>query len=70
MISRRPRRTVRGDPAFRGIPIIAMLTSSRDPIDRRTAAENGANDYFEKPFRVEEYVAFFDALAGGASVGT
>ena len=53
---------VRRLPAFRTLPIIAMLTSSMDPEDHRKAEANGVDGYFQKPLGMQGYIDFFNSL--------
>lgn len=53
---------IRSEAQFARIPVIAMLTSSRDPIDRDRAFASGADDFFEKPMLVEQFVDLFNAM--------
>ena len=46
-------RQLRGDPAFRDLPII-MLTAKADEVDRVVGFELGADDYVTKPFSPRE----------------
>lgn len=48
-------RTVRSDPATRGIPVI-LLTARGEEIDRLLGFELGADDYVSKPFSVRELI--------------
>ena len=54
--------TLRGDPEFREIPVVTMLTSSTHDKDREMALANGANDYLIKPSNYNDYTTFFNAL--------
>jgi two-component system response regulator len=47
-------RRLRADRRFRGVAV-AVLTSSDDPSDRRTARELGAALYLAKPLSLEGY---------------
>jgi CheY-like chemotaxis protein len=48
--------TVRGQPAFAGIPVV-MLTSRAGSKHRRKAEELGASAYLVKPYQKEELLA-------------
>lgn len=55
-------KKLRGDPMFKEIPVVTMLTSSTHDRDRKMALANGANDYQIKPSNYNDYTAFFNAL--------
>lgn len=48
-------RTLKGDPATAGIPIV-MLTAKAEEVDRIVGLELGADDYVTKPFSPRELV--------------
>jgi DNA-binding response OmpR family regulator len=48
-------RTIRANPAWRGIKVI-MLTAKGRELDRRKGLELGADDYVTKPFSTREIV--------------
>jgi DNA-binding response OmpR family regulator len=43
---------VKGDPRFRGIPIL-FLTAKESPSDMVRAIQMGARGYMTKPFKIE-----------------
>jgi len=55
-------RTLRADEQFRKVPVVMMLTSSDDPVDRNKADQVGANGYIVKPFKPQLYQQFFESL--------
>ncbi len=56
--------TVRQHPEFAEVPLVTMLTHSSNPTDITRSEEAGANALQTKPLTPDEYVAFFNALAG------
>ena len=49
-------REIRKDPAFAGLPIIAMTADAMEE-DRRRALESGMNDYVSKPIDIRKLFA-------------
>jgi CheY-like chemotaxis protein len=56
-------QATRADPTFRQLPRFCVLTSSSDPRDGERASKLGVMGHRTKASSVEEYIAFFDALA-------
>lgn len=48
-------KEIRGDPAFKRIPVI-MLTSSRDNQDLSVCYDNGANSFVVKPVNIVDFM--------------
>jgi CheY-like chemotaxis protein len=48
------------------MPVIMMLTNSDNPRDVERSEELGADGFQTKPMRMEDYLTFFNKLAGGA----
>jgi len=61
-------KNLRDDEQFRKIPIVMMLTSSDDPVDRNKAEQVGANGYIVKPFNPQFYQQFFESLVEGSQL--
>jgi CheY-like chemotaxis protein len=54
-------KTLKGDPKFRGIPII-MLSALDDVKDKVAGFEAGVDDYITKPFNFSEVLARINAV--------
>ena len=59
-------RTLKGDPATAGIPIV-MLTAKAEEVDRIVGLELGADDYVTKPFSPRELVLRVKSILRRAS---
>jgi CheY-like chemotaxis protein len=57
---------VRSRRTFSDMPVIMMLTNSDNPRDVERSEELGADGFQTKPMRMEDYLTFFNKLAGGA----
>ena len=58
---------MRRDARFSKLPVVMMLTSSNDPLDRERAIAAGANGYLLKPYNPNYYLDFFQSLKDGPS---
>lgn len=58
---------MRRDARFSKLPVVMMLTSSNDPLDRERATAAGANGYLLKPYNPNYYLDFFQSLKDGQS---
>jgi CheY-like chemotaxis protein len=56
---------VRSRRTFSDMPVIMMLTNSDNPRDVERSEELGADGFQTKPMRMEDYLTFFNELAGG-----
>lgn len=54
-------KILRADPDFESLPVI-MITAMKDPEDRITGLEAGADDYITKPFHMGEVAARINAM--------
>ncbi len=57
--------SVRRHPAFKNLPMLVMLTGSRNEIDIEKSKKCGADGYFMKPTELDDYISFFQAFKTG-----
>ena len=62
-------RTLKGDPATAGIPIV-MLSARRDPDGRLQGLEAGAEDFLTKPVDLRQFRAVVASALGRMASGT
>lgn len=62
-------RRLKGDPATRGIPILAISALARTG-DRDQALEMGCDDYVDKPFGLDDLVAKIHRLLQPSAAST
>ena len=55
---------LRRDPEFAEIPIVVALTNSDNSRDRERIIQLGANGFRTKDADLNDYIAFFNSLAG------
>jgi two-component system chemotaxis response regulator CheY len=55
---------VRGNPAYKGIPIIIITTEGAEE-DKKKAIAIGANAYLPKPIQTQELIKLVNSFIGG-----